>query len=85
MPAAILLLRLGRHGWPMPLPFFLLWPLVVLAAPLVGLLRLVSPGQGRRSAAWRYGWIGLRAFGQLHGIKVDACTRDGQRVYLWFI
>lgn len=85
MPAAILLLRCGRHGWPLPLPLFLLWPLVALAAPLVGLLRLVSPGQCRLSAFWRYGWIALRAFWQLHGIKVDTRSRDGRCVSLWFI
>ncbi len=85
MPAAILLLRLGHRGWTWPLPLFLLWPLVMLIAPLIGLLRLIWPGQGGTAAAWRYGWIGLRTFVQLHGVKVDACSRDGQRVYLWFI
>lgn len=86
MPATIVLLRIGRAGCPaVPLPFFLLWPAALLAAVLVGLTRLVSPDAGPRSAAWRRGWLGLQAFCQLRGIRVDVRSRSGESVYLWFI
>jgi hypothetical protein len=85
MPPAILLMRFGWRGWPLPLPFFLIWPLVLLAAFAVALLRVLLPAAGPKSAPWRYGWIGLRVFCQLHGTKVDIRSNDGARVYLSFV
>ncbi len=85
MPPAILLMGLGRCRWPVPLPFFLLWPLLLLAALGIGLLRLIFPAHSPRSSAWRYGWFGLRAVCHLHGTRVDVRSNDGERVYLWFL
>jgi len=85
MPPAILLLGVGRRGWLLPLPVFLLWPLALLAALVIGVARLILPARGPRSAVWRWGWIGLRAFCQLHGTRVDVRSNNGERVRLWFI
>jgi hypothetical protein len=86
MPPAILLARFGQRGWPVALPIFLLWPFALLAALAVGLLRVfLLPARRPQSDMWRLGWVGLCAFCQMHGTKVDLRSNDGERIRLSFI
>ncbi len=82
MPAFFLIVKVGKV--PIPLPWFLLWLLLI---PLVPLAILISPFLPRsdqrkllRNAhlAW---WIIV----SLHGLKVDVNSRDDHGVYLSFV
>lgn len=100
MPALAILGGAGVRGrrWFLPLPLFLLWPLVlvVLAAMAIGTRVLrpssssmrafqpsdLSQSAGRPLAAAR---LTLRAFCQLRGLRIDVRSSDGEGFRLWFI
>jgi len=83
MPPALLLVRVGRaRRLTLPLPLFLLWPLVLLAWVVLGPAWLVTAG--RRPALLAAGITALRAFNELRGTRVDIRGRDAS-IYLQFI
>ena len=82
MPAFFLLIRIGR--FPVPLPWFILW---LLLLPLVPLAILVSPffrseDYGRVMQNAHRAWWVLVA---LHGLKVEVNGSSGEQVYLSFV
>lgn len=82
MPPALLLVRFGRRRFVLPLPLFLLWPLILVAWLVLGLVWLVT--FGRRSPFLVAGVMVLRVLGELHGTRIDFQGRDAT-VYLQFI
>lgn len=83
MPPALLLLAVGRtRRILLPLPFFLLWPLLLLAWVGLGLGWLVTAG--RRPAPLLAGVAALRALNELRGTRVDIRSHDAS-IYLQFI
>lgn len=81
MIPAMAILRIGRgRRLPVPLPLFLLWPLVLLALLLVA---LAGPLADRRSEAGRRllaARLGILALFRLSGLSVDARGSDGREV-----
>jgi hypothetical protein len=76
MPPALLLLRFGRrHRLLLPLPLFLLWPLLLLGWLGLGLAWLAMPVH-RRPEAVVAGVAALRMLGELRGTRVDFQGRD---------
>jgi hypothetical protein len=83
MPPALVLMRVGRaRRLTLPLPFFLLWPLVLLAWVGLGLAWLVTAW--RRPAPLVAGITALRAINELRGTRIDIRSRDAS-VHLQFI
>lgn len=76
MPPALLLVRFGRmRRVLLPLPVFLLWPLLLIAWVGLGLAWLVTSGR-RRPAPVAAGMTALRVLGELHGTRIDLRGRD---------
>jgi len=76
MPPALLLLRFGRrHRFHLPLPLFLLWPLLLLAWLGLGLVWLAT-SLGSRPGSLVAGMTALRALGELRGTRIDLQGRD---------
>ena len=72
MPPALLLLGIGRwRRWPLPLPLFLLWPLLALAYLCLGAAWLFAALLGRSPNRVRAGLKGLEAYRHLGGLRVD--------------
>lgn len=80
IPPALLVLRVGRV-W-LPLPIFLLWPLVLIAWIVVGALWLLwgLPRRGRLRMMLNL----LAALNALRGLSVDV-RGDDENVNLRFI
>jgi hypothetical protein len=86
MMPALVLIEVGRRRLvPIPLPVFLLWPLVLLALVAVGLMRLVLAVIGRPPGVLGAAATGLRALFQLAGLRVDVESADGERFRIQFI
>jgi hypothetical protein len=80
MPALALLgVRGPRWLPPLPLPLFLLWPLVPLGLGLARILR-----RGRPAEAWRLR-AALRMFRELRGLAIDVDTSDHTQVRIRFL
>ena len=82
MPAFFLIVKIWKV--PIPIPWFLLW---LLLLPFVPVAILVSPlfsgsdyGKLLRNA--HLAWYMIVS---LHGLKVDINSRDGDAVYLSFV
>ncbi len=80
IPPALLILRIGRF-W-LPLPIFLLWPLVLLGWIIVGALWLLwgLPRRGRLRMTLNL----LAALNALRGLSVDVQGKD-ENIKLQFI
>lgn len=84
MPPALLLVRVGRIRWlVLPLPFFLLWPLLLLAWLGLGLAWLATSGRPRPRALLA-GFTALRAIGELPGTRIDLRGKD-RSIYMRFV
>ena len=71
MPPALVLLRIGHIRWLiLPLPVFLLWPLLLLAWSVLGLAWLIT-SHGNRPGYVLAGLTILRGFSDLRGTKID--------------
>lgn len=80
---AVILLGFGGGAF-LPLPVFLLWPLLLLAWLLVMLFLVLVPVGPVRS------WLSmsrqaLRAFASLPGFRVDMRSSDGPGFNLWIV
>jgi hypothetical protein len=73
MPTSLLLMQFGSVRWlVLPLPIFLLWPLMLLIWLVLGLLWLVTPERSRsRSRNLLAGFAALRLIWGLRGTRVD--------------
>jgi len=84
MPPALLLVRFGRRRWLiLPIPFFLLWPLLLLAWLSLGLIWLATSGRPRPRSLLA-GMTILRVLGELRGTKIDLWGQDSS-LYMRFI
>jgi hypothetical protein len=84
MPPALLLVRVSRTRWLiLPLPLFLLWPLLLLAWLGLGLVWLVTSGRPRPGGLLA-GMATLRVLGALRGTKIDVWGKDAS-IYMQFI
>ncbi len=72
---------LGGRRIRLPLPLFLVWPLLavpLLVALLIGLLR-------RPRATCRFIPVGVRVFLGLSGLQVDTRSHEGHNIHVRFI
>lgn len=84
MPPALLLVRVGHIRWLiLPLPIFLLWPLLLLAWLGLGLAWLVTSRE-HRPGYLEAGLTTLRGIGELRGTKIDVWGPEAF-TYLRFI
>lgn len=83
MLPSLLLISIGsRCRIPIPVPIFLLWPLIVLFALPIGLVWLVLPARIWQGSLFAKGALFLRLLWNLHGLKVDVTSNDGTKVYI---
>jgi hypothetical protein len=85
MIPALLVLGVGARRFPIPLPLFLLWPLLLLA---LGVVSLAAAILGRRSEQGRNAHLakaGLLALFHLSGLKIDVREKSGGGVHIWFL
>jgi hypothetical protein len=83
MPPALLLVRFGRRRrLTLPVPLFLLWPLLLLAWLVLGLAWLMTTGRSRPTGLLA-GITALRTFGALGGTTVD--LRGDSHLYFRFL
>jgi hypothetical protein len=76
MPPTLVLVRFGRvRRFLLPLPVFLLWPLLLLGWLGLGLAWLATSGWGRPSPVTA-GIAVLRLVNELHGTRIDFRGRD---------
>lgn len=84
MLPALLLVRFGRTRWlTLPLPLFLLWPLLLLTWLGLGLVWLVTSGRPRPRTLM-VALTTVRMLGELRGTQIDLSKQDGS-IYLRFI
>lgn len=79
MPALVTV-GIPRLHWlpPLPLPLFLLWPLVWVC---LGLSRLLDSPRPAEAEALR---TAMQVFRELRGLTIDVDTADGQQVCIRF-
>ena len=84
MIPAIGLVLIGkpRSVVPLPLPVFLVWPVMLVALAGVTLAARLVDGRDRDSAL-TVARCGLLACCQLSGLRVDVRSSDGTRVLIW--
>jgi hypothetical protein len=83
MPPSLLILGFGEERRiRLPLPLFLLWPLLILGWLVFGLVWLVTLGKKPGPIAAML--IALRFCHAMRGLRVDLRSR-GENIYLSFI
>ncbi len=83
MPPALIIILIGsRKRIPIPVPLFILWPLVAAVALLVALAWLLIPSSRWHRTPFAVMALGLRIFWNLHGLKVNVDAHDGTKVYI---
>ena len=77
---SLLIVGVGpRHGVPLPLPLFLLWPFLLVGWLVFGAGRLVTrEWRGRPALTGMYGVLTL--WPHLRGVRIDARSQRGSRV-----
>ena len=86
MIPSLMMIGVGRGcRYPLPLPLFLLWPLIALAGLVLALCLPFAPSDSTVGRRIRAGWQALRAFAQIRGLKIDVLSKDGERVLIWFV
>jgi len=77
MPPSLLLFRLpGRRGLILPVPLFLLWPLLALGYLLVGLTSILLLRPPGRKGAMRTVYTGLELYRSLPGLQIRIRGKD---------
>jgi len=81
IPPSVALVGIGIRSWRpiLPIPVFLLWPIVALGLAILALVELVW-GRPVRLASL----VGAGVC-QLHGLKVDLETARGRRAFVWML
>lgn len=85
IPSLLLVGVGGGRRVILPLPFFLLWPLLALFAIAVGILRLAAPAGTGAARAARAGLTALAVLWHLPGMRIDVRDPGGEQVYLRFV
>jgi hypothetical protein len=83
MMPALLIIGIGgrsRRLFPLPLPVFLLWPLVLFALALVWLAERLLRLSGADPSWLRAAKVGLLAFFHLSGFRIEVESSDGTRL-----
>jgi hypothetical protein len=83
MMPALLVIGIGgrsRRLFPLPLPLFVVWPLVLSALALVGLAGLLCRLSGAEPSGLRAARTGLLAFFHLSGFRAEVESPDGTRL-----
>jgi hypothetical protein len=83
MMPALLVIGIGgrsRRIFPLPLPVFLLWPLVLFALALVWLAERLISLSGADPSWLRAAKTGLLAFFHLSGFRIEVESSDGTRL-----
>jgi uncharacterized SAM-binding protein YcdF (DUF218 family) len=70
---------------PLPLPFFLLWPFILLAMAAVWLAGWFVRGQTREECGLALAKTALLALFHLSGLWIDVRSRDHDQFLLWFL
>ena len=86
MIPALAIIGFGRKRMiPLPVPFFLLWPFIVLALAVVGLASWLTRRQRTVRSGLAVAKIALLAMFHLSGLRVDVRSHDQTNVYFRFI
>jgi len=83
MIPTLLMLRIQKVY--IPLPLFLLWPFLLLAALLLAVAYVPVALVGGNTQPFAHALALGRVFFNLHGLKVDVRSHDGTQVYLRII
>ncbi len=81
MMPALALVGIPGPRWlpPIPIPLFLLWPLVLVC---LGFARLLDRDRPAETAKLR---TAMHVFRDLRGLTIDTNTADHKRVRIWFV
>lgn len=81
MMPAFALIGIPGPRWvpPVPLPLFLLWPLVLICLGLAGLMVKVRPDESEKLRTI------MMVFGELRGLAIDIETANHKPVRIWFV
>jgi len=81
MMPALALVAIPGPRWlpPIPVPLFLLWPLVFVC---LGIARLLDGERPAEAAKLRGA---MHVFRELRGLSIDAETADGKPIHIKFI
>jgi len=81
MMPALGLIGIPGPRWlpPIPIPLFLLWPLVLV---LLGIARLLERDRPDEAATLR---TAMHVFRDLRGLSIDVDAADHKQVRIWFI
>ena len=81
MPPAMMILRVSvGRGILVPLPAFLLWPILALAYLLIGLLGILTLRPPRRAGFLRSMFLALEMYRGLSGLQVRIRRQDGSPI-----
>ena len=64
---------------PVPLPLFLLWPLVLACLGIAKLLERERPVEAEKLRT------AMQVFRELRGLTIDVDTADHKQVRIWFV
>jgi hypothetical protein len=81
MMPALALVAIPGPRWlpPLPLPLFLLWPLVLICLGLARLLDHDRPGEAAKLRT------AMQVFRELRGLTIDVDTSDRRQVRIRFV
>ncbi len=86
MPPVLLIIGLGRsRRFPLPVPLFLLWPLVAVAYGILVLCQRYLRLDKEVVDKIRLARAALGGFAAMSGLKVDVRSQDGHGAFLWFV
>jgi hypothetical protein len=86
MIPALAIIGFGRKRTiPLPIPFFLLWPFILLALAVVGFVGWVTRRQGPSPGGLVVAKTALLAMFHLSGLRIDVRSRDHDNFHLWLI
>jgi hypothetical protein len=81
MMPGLALVRVSRRRWlpPIPIPLFLLWPLVLAC---LGIARVLDRDRPAEAAKLR---TAMLVFRELRGLTIDVDVADHKQVRIWFV
>ena len=86
MIPALAIIGVGRKRTiPLPFPFFLLWPFILLAIALVWLADALAPRRSEARSALALAKVALLAMFHLSGLRIDVRSRSQESFWLWLL
>ena len=86
MIPALAIIGFGRKRMiPLPVPFFLLWPFILLALAVVGVASRLTRRQHAARSGLAVAKTALVAMFHLSGLRIDVRSREHDNVYFRFI